>query len=64
MGHADSAVASLNRVVALPQSAFQSDAFWYLALAWLKLNNRDEAIKALKQSSHADRDRLLHELTQ
>ena len=62
-GRADSAVASLNRVIAVPQSAFQSDASWYLALAWLKLNNRAEAIKALKQSRHAYCERLLQELT-
>lgn len=61
-GRADSAVTNLNTVVAMPQSVFRSDAAWYLALAWLKQGNKAEAIKALRQSDHANKERLLQEL--
>ena len=61
-GRPDSAVVKLANVVATPQSVFLSDASWYLALAWLKLNNKVEAIKALQQTEHKDKERVLREL--
>lgn len=61
-GRTDSALTNLNDVIAVPQSVFRSDAAWYLALAWLKQGNKTEAVKALQQSDHADKERLLEKL--
>ena len=42
--------------------SYKDDAFWYLGLALLKEGKKDEAIKAISQSTHAEKDELLKKL--
>lgn len=56
------AVPYLQQVAASPNSAFMSDANWYLALAYLKEKHTNEAIAALEKTTHPDKDALLKKL--
>ena len=61
-GQPESAISNLNQILSVPQSVFLSDAHWYLSLAWLRENNKDEALKALQKTDHPNKERLLKEL--
>ena len=49
---AGKAIPYLEKTVAQKNSVFISDAYWYLALAWLKEQKPAEARKALEHSRH------------
>lgn len=61
-GRADSAIVRFQKVTGVPESAFLSDAHWYLALAWLKEDNKAAAVNALQQTEHPGKKDLLREL--
>ena len=54
------AVTYLEKIPA--SSFFKADAQWYLGLALLKEGKKEEAKKAIQQSSHPDKDELLKKL--
>lgn len=59
---ADSAAAYFDKVVAVPGSAFLSDAHWYKALTLLREGKKEEAIAELQRSGHHAKDALHIEL--
>lgn len=59
---ADSAVQHFERTLALPGDHFRSDAHWYLSLALLSENKKQEALKHLQQTGHPRKDELLSQL--
>lgn len=61
-GNVESAIQNLKQVIAVPESVFQSDAYWYFALGQLKKNKKDLAIRALQSSKHPDKEHLLRKL--
>ncbi len=56
------AIKYLNIVTDLNASTFKNEAYYYLGLAYLKSNNSEAAIKALKQSSLPQSKDLLKKL--
>lgn len=58
-GSAEPAIAYFQQVTGLGEGGFLDDAYWYLGLAYLKEGREEEAIEALKQTKHPQRDRLL-----
>lgn len=59
----DSAVMFLSEVAGTPASTFQSDAYWYKALALLKQGKRTDALEVLSHTEHHAKDSLLHAIT-
>jgi tetratricopeptide (TPR) repeat protein len=61
-GHTDLAIPYLENTTLQTESVFIEDAYYYLGLAYLKSNKKEEAIKAL-QLSHLDNSKsILSEL--
>ena len=56
------AIDYLQKVSASPGSFFRADAFWYLGLTLLKEGKKEEAMAALKQSTHPEKEQLLERL--
>ena len=61
-GMADAAIISFSQVVADPESAFASEAYWYLSLAWIKMKDPKKALEALQHTQNADKESLLKEI--
>lgn len=61
-GKTGAAIPCLQKVTVLPSGLFTSDAGWYLGLALLKEGRREEAVKALEQSSHENKEELLRQV--
>lgn len=56
------AISYLKKVSEAQASAFKNDAYFYLGLAYLKLNQNEQAIAALKQSSIPESEALIQKL--
>jgi cytochrome c-type biogenesis protein CcmH/NrfG len=59
MEQADSAAHFLKQTLSLSNTAFQSDANWFLALSLLKQNKATEAVPFLQQTKHPRKEELL-----
>ncbi len=62
MKKTDSTTYYLQRVAALSGSAFQQEARWYQALALIRENRKEEAIRVLEQANHPGKEKLLSRL--
>ncbi|HEX2534891.1 MAG TPA: tetratricopeptide repeat protein [Chitinophagaceae bacterium] len=62
LGQADSTIPHLRTVWGVPQGTFRTDAGWYLALALLRQNRKQEALSYLQQTTHPRKDELLSRL--
>lgn len=56
------ATASFKKVVAIKQSSFVQDAYWYLGLAALHLGNTKDASAYISKSDHSKKQALLQDL--
>ena len=56
------AISRLKKVTEIPQSKFLSDAYWYLALAYVLENRKEDAIQALNKTNHPLKPKLLTKL--
>ncbi len=56
------AISYLQNVSKLPNSRFHNDAYYYLALAYLKANDIENAVKALKASNSENSKDLLKKI--
>lgn len=61
-GVTDSAKIYLSKIAAQTESNFYKDANWYLALIYLKTNNRTGALSHLKLSAHSKTEELIKQL--
>jgi tetratricopeptide (TPR) repeat protein len=61
-GEPGKAIPYLEKVCLEKESAFGPDACWYLGLSLLKEGRKQEAIAALQQSTHPQKDELLQNL--
>jgi tetratricopeptide (TPR) repeat protein len=58
----EEAIAAFEKLIAIPNSVFVNDAYWYLGLAQLKKGNKDTALSFLGKSDHPDKEELLKKL--
>ena len=56
------AVTDFDKVISTTHSAFAEEACWYKGLALLQLNNKTEAIAAIKASNHPRKNEILSKL--
>lgn len=61
-GITDSAKIYLGKIAAQTESSFYKDANWYMALLYLKTNNRAEALSHLKLSANSKTQELIKQL--
>ncbi len=61
-GNTNEAIVYLKKVTSQQQSYFLPDAYWYLGLALLKERKKEEAIAAIQQSNHPQKEELLQAL--
>lgn len=56
------AITYLKKVSELQANTFKNDAYFYLGLAYIKMNERKQAIEALKKSTHPESEVLIQKL--
>lgn len=59
---AGEAIPYFKKVTQNVQSQFLNDAYWYLALAYLKQDKTTDAVKALSHTNHPKKEELLNKL--
>lgn len=62
-GQSAESISYLQKIIAQPQSYFRPDAYWYLGLALLKEGKKEEAVAAIRQSNHPQKEVLLQALS-
>lgn len=60
----DSAIVRLERATTVSQSKFINEAYWYLALAYILENRKEDAANALQNTNHPSKTKLLNELNE
>ena len=56
------AIVMLTRVTEIPQSKFVNEAYWYLALAYILEDRKEDAISALRKTNHPLKTELITKL--
>lgn len=60
----DSAIVRLEKATTVSQSKFINEAYWYLALAYILENRKEDAANALQNTNHPSKTKLLNELNE